>query len=164
MQNLGQLDLDDGIRTITVNDKGDYIAFSINDKSIAEKFSKLIQWYEQKRVETEEYEKNFKKKYEYIIRTDEQGELDINTEAIVESTEYTTDMCRQACEKIDGIFGEGSCKKVFGDIVPDISVIGIFLMKLVPFMEKAGQERQKYYEKFYNTDRKGFRSKIIKRW
>lgn len=56
---------------------------------------------------------------------------------------------------IDRLFGEGCCRKVFGDIIPSPYLIADFLEQLTPIAEQYMDERQKAIAKKYNRDRKG---------
>lgn len=155
MQSLGRLNVDDGIRTIEVNDKGEYISFSINDSSLTDRFCELVQWFGQIGAKVDNFSAEFEKKHDFVVNKDDNGKMDVDTEALMEVAKFRTGICKEACEKIDGIFGEGSCSKVFGDIVPDEDTISEFLRQLLPFIEQAGHERMKRYAEVYNPNRKG---------
>ncbi len=158
MQSIGKLNFDDGIRTIEVNDKGEYISLSINDNTLVERFAELLHWFEESQARVHTYAEKFEKKYGYVTREDDNGDTEVNTEAVLELCSFQSEISRQACEKIDNIFGPESCKKVFGDIVPNMRAIGEFLEQLAPFLEKIGQERMNRYERRYNANRKGSRN------
>ena len=157
MQNLGRLNMDDGVRTIEVNDKGECISFSINDSSLTDRFCELVQWFGQIDAKVDAFAADFEKKHDFVVKKDEDGKMDVDTEALMEVAKFRTGICKEACGKINGIFGEGSCRKVFGDIIPDEDTIGEFLRQLLPFIEQAGQERMKRYAGTYNPNRKGSR-------
>lgn len=40
----GNLKIDNGMRKIGVNDGGDYIELSVNDKNLTERFADLLKW------------------------------------------------------------------------------------------------------------------------
>lgn len=54
--------------------------------------------------------------------------------------------------------GEGCCRKVFGNIVPDDLLIMDFLEQLTPAIEALGKERNKKLSTKYSRDRKGANS------
>ncbi len=51
--------------------------------------------------------------------------------------------------------GEGTCRKVFGDIVPSVDLYVDFINQLAPYFEKYGKERQKKLMQKYNPNRRG---------
>ena len=58
-------------------------------------------------------------------------------------------------ERVDGLLGEGTCRKVFGDIVPSVDLYVDFINQLAPYFEKYGKERQKKLMQKYNPNRRG---------
>ena len=59
---------------------------------------------------------------------------------------------------LDLLFGEGCCRKVFGNIVPDDLLIMDFLEQLTPVIEDLGRERNKKLSGKYSRGRKGANS------
>ena len=84
MQSIGKLNFDDGIRTIEVNDKGEYISLSINDNTLVERFAEFLHWFEESQARVHTYAEKFEKKYGYVTREDDNGDTEVNTEAVLE--------------------------------------------------------------------------------
>ena len=95
-----ELRVDNGIRKIGVNDNGDYIEISINDSSIFDRFADQFQ-------------------------RDGAGKDTTDPEVIREYTGKRTETYRECCGRLDAIFGEGCCRKVFGDV--SVKKIMLFL-------------------------------------
>lgn len=66
---------------------------------------------------------------------------------------------KEIMAEIDAIFGEETCRKVFGNIVPNQYLIADFFDQMVPIAEQYMDVRQKEIAKKYSSKRKGSRSK-----
>lgn len=150
---IGTLNIDNGIREIAIGDTGETISFSINDVKLIENFAGFMTWLEEAEDKAGRFTEKLKEKYP-------QGEKeDIDLDAIGEITQMRTELCREACGKLDTILGEGSCKKVFGDIIPDEEAIVEFAKQLMPILSIAFKERRQNISQKYNGNRKGARSR-----
>lgn len=152
----GSLKVDDGIRKIGVNDKGDYIELSVNDTGLTDRFLDMISWFEKKDMEIDEEREKIEEKYgdAKLIGKDEEGNVVYNTDALIEVSRLRTEVYRECCKKIDGVFGEGSCKKIFGDIVPDEVLILDFFDQIAPILEKMAAERGEKINMRYDRNKK----------
>lgn len=71
-------------------------------------------------------------------------------------------VCTEMKERIDALFGDDVCKKVFGNIVPGMAAFSDFFDQLTPFMEEYGRERseknrklvERYTKKYKKNDDK----------
>lgn len=134
---MEKIRVDNGIKKIEVNDKGEYIQFSINDNKFIEGLGELVQ---------------------YVDSEIEKANKEIEKENIYEKVKKKNAICREACKRLDTIFGENACKKVFGDIEPDEYMIGDFLDQVLELATKFQKERKSSIEEKYSTNRKGANS------
>ena len=56
--------------------------------------------------------------------------------------------------EVDKLFGEGTCKKVFGDIAPGFDLFLDFFEQLTPYLQEFSRERTQCMSK-YSADRIG---------
>ena len=120
-------------KEIEVNDNGDTIILQVEDQAIPRKIKKLVKTLEAKAKELE--------------GLDDEADIDI-----IEDKNYEMNLLAKAA--IDDIFGEGTCKKVFGDIVPPVERHIEFIKQIIPYFEEYAKERVQRLEK-YNPDRVG---------
>ena len=57
--------------------------------------------------------------------------------------------------QLDNLFGEGCCKKVFGDIVPTPYIMADFFDQMTPILNKYANDRQAKIAEKYNRNRTG---------
>lgn len=114
--------INNGTKRIEVNDQGEYIELPMGDQGFPTRFydfvNKMIARYEniaQKATDLLSAEEQSKKMYEVALEN---------------------------MSDIDELFGECTCKKVFGDIVPDDYMIIDFFDQLRPYINKYGKERR----------------------
>lgn len=53
-----ELRVDNGLRKIGVNDKGDYLEISINDSSVFDRFADLMTWLQEKEKDLNQFQKD----------------------------------------------------------------------------------------------------------
>ncbi|WP_321024261.1 DUF6673 family protein [Eisenbergiella porci] len=138
--------VDDGIRRIGVNTAGDYIELSLTDVTLFERFTGLLDWFETKQEELNRFGADFKARHA--------DDID-NTKAVVEVIHKRTELFTECCKKIDEVFGEGCCKKVFGNIIPDELPIMDFFEQVTPIMQRMAMERGEKIKTKYSRNRKG---------
>ena len=134
---MNEIRIKSGIE-ITVNEKGETICINAEDRTFLDKFYGLLD----KFSEAEAHMKS-----EKVRGLKDRAALQ---EMIVQT--------REIMKEIDGLFGEGACKKVFGDIVPTPYLLAIFFDKMLPYTEQYANERQQNISKIYSRSRKGARS------
>lgn len=158
-QFYGELRVDNGLRKVKVNDQGEYIEFSVNDSTFFDRFADLLAWVTKKHREIERHEaENVKSLRD--TEEDEAEQSDFDAEVIRDLAKRRTEFYRECCQKLDILFGEGCCRKVFGDVVPDDLLIEDFLEQITPILEKLGKERNDKLSLKYNRNRKGANSKL----
>jgi hypothetical protein len=141
-----------GVKMIEVNDAGECICIPMSDATFFQRFADLINSFQQKQKEIEE------KAQELAGKCEEREEDDI--EIIREVAQAYSALCRDICVMLDGLFGEGCCRKVFiGVETPGIELIGDFFEAITPLMQKFADERRDRISLMYNGRRKGAKSR-----
>lgn len=123
--------IDSGTKRIEVNDDGDVILLPLGDDSFIRDFYKLADSFRQ-RAET--------------VKVDEND--------ILASMDQVACLNTTMKEEVDKLFGEGTCKKVFGDITPSTDLYLDFIYQLLPFFEEHTKKRLDRMNK-YNAGRTG---------
>lgn len=142
---FGGIKVDSGIRRIGVNDAGDYIELSVNDVTLLDRFSNLVEWFSSKQEELARFDEDFKARHA--------GDTD-NTEAVIEAIHKRTEVFRETCKQIDEVFGAECCRKVFGDIIPDELPLMDFFDQMTPVMQRMAIERGEKLKTKYSRNRK----------
>lgn len=124
---------------IEVNDDGEYITINFADADFPKRF---YQFYN-----------NMKKKIDSIQKDREK----FNESDVEQQLEYYAALHRELMQEVDGMFGEDTCRKVFGDITPNISLISDFFEQLFPIMEKYSLVNNRAFSGKYSPGRKGNR-------
>lgn len=153
MLSMDSLRIDNGLRKIKVNDEGEYIEFSVADSGFFRAFFDLLQWFDEQenRKEIKEMEEQGDK-----IISDDGNEINYNAANSV--LDIREKISKEACEKIDNIFGAESSRKIFGSIIPDMFMIADFFEQITPLIEKYSKERNQSINKKYSKGRKGAKS------
>lgn len=134
MENISKIRVKTGI-VIEVNDNGETILIDAENQMFLEKFYDLIEQLDDLKAKAEEESKNPMEYREFL--------------------KWNMGETRKVMEKIDELFGENACKKIFGDIVPSVYALADFFIQLLPCTEQYANERQKRISSKYNRDRKG---------
>lgn len=150
---MDSLRIDNGLKKIEVNDAGEYIEFSVVDNDFFRGFSELMQWFGEK--STQENIKDMEGQAGKVVSD---NESEINHAALNNVFDIREKISKEACEKIDNIFGEGASRKVFGGITTDMYSIAEFFEKITPFIERYAKERNQTINKKYSKGRKGAKS------
>lgn len=150
---MDSLRIDNGLKKIEVNDVGECIEFSIVSNDFFRTFSDLLQWFDGQ--ENRQDIKDMEKQQEDVVSENNKS---INYEALNKVLDIREKISKEACEKIDAIFGDEASRKVFGNVVPDMFMIADFFEKITPFIEKYAKERNQTINKKYNKNRKGAKS------
>ena len=150
---MDSLRVDNGLKKINVNDKGEYIEFSVVSNDFFRAFSNLLQWFDGQ--ENRQDIKEMEKQQEDVVS--ENGE-EINYEALNNILDIREKISKEACEKINAIFGNEASRKVFGSITPDMYMVADFFEQITPLIEKYAKERNQTINKKYNKNRKGAKS------
>lgn len=132
------------IKKIQVNDNGDYIEINFSDQSFASRF------FEMENQLNSAYDEVQNKCKEIESRSQGQDQYDF----IKELTIITTELHESHKKKIDELFGEDTCRKVFGDILPDELMYIQFFELLAPIFSKFAAQKEQKINK-YSAERMG---------
>lgn len=156
-EKIGSLRVDRGIRQIEVNEEGECIEVSLNDSGFFEKFASFLGWLEKEQREFEAWAGQFQETYQNMVIKKDTGES-LNVPALEEYAAKKVELSKGICGKLDLLFGEGCCQKVFGPVLPDESSVADFLEQLTPILQKLAEERNESIQLRYDRSRKGARS------
>lgn len=120
---------------IEVNDAGETITMNVDDQMFLDRFSTLIEEFRKIAAEMDQ---------ESIKNTDTEKQVAL----IIDRTKSLMD-------RIDDVFGDECCRKVFGNAVPGPYALADFFDQLMPIAEQYMDERQKEISKKYNRTRRG---------
>lgn len=153
MLSMDSLRIDNGLKKIEVNDAGEYIEFSVVDSGFFRAFFDLLQWFDEQenRKEIKEIEEQGDK-----VVSDDGSK--VNYDAANSVLDIHEKISKEACEKIDNIFGAEASRKIFGSIVPDMYMVADFFKQITPFIEKYAKERNQSINKKYSKSRNGAKS------
>lgn len=130
-------------KRIEVNDQGDCIVLNLNDSSLPDRFISMMDQFQEQTSQA-------KKKAKEI-----EDQCEAGSEAAIRATaSLYRELHENVMRAVDGLFGPDTCKKVFGDIVPDIELFNDFFKQLIPYLEEFGQERAQRMSK-YSANRTG---------
>lgn len=150
---MDSLRIDNGIKKIEVNDAGECIEFSIVNNDFFRAFFDMLQWFDE-----QENRKDIKDMEEQKERVVSEDGANINYDAASIVLDIKEKISKEACEKIDKIFGAEASRKIFGGIVPDMFSIADFFDQIAPLIEKYAKERNQAINKKYSKSRKGAKS------
>lgn len=120
-----------GVKEIEVNDKGERISLTLGSNKFIQDFYLLLD--------------DFQKRYDAAKLTEEDVPGSMNKLVVLE---------KETANKIDQLFGDNTCMKVFGNTSPASDFIMEFLFELLPFFEESAKKRSEKLNK-YNAGRKG---------
>lgn len=126
-----------GAKRIEVNDDGDYIILNFGDNSFPDRFFSMIDRVQQHGDEC-------RKKLEEIGSEHKEGSEDY----VRASAALLRGVHEDIRDEVDGFFGPGTCRKVFGDILPGVELYDEFFTQLMPYFEEAGRERAQRMKKY----------------
>lgn len=139
--------INNGIKRIEVNDNGDYITLSLNDNDFLNRFFDL---YENGKRMADEYtarEKDIREKYSGSGGNVQDG-------IVKEVFALYSEAGEAMRQEVDKLFGEGTCKKVFGDITPTFDLYLDFFDQITPYLHEFAKEKAQRMSK-YSASRTG---------
>lgn len=131
---MNKISIKSGI-VVEVNGKGETITVNVEDQNFIDRFYKLIEKLDAVK--------------EKVIEVGSKGKSDH------EKLQIVIDQTKELMTDIDGVFGDGCCLKVFGDIVPNPYLIAEFFEQMTPVLKQYADERRDRISKKYNRGRKG---------
>lgn len=126
-----------GAKRIEVNDEGDYITLNFSDHSFPERFFAMLDKVQALAEEAAPQEREIRDRYEAG-----------SVELLRALTSLDGDIHRTISAEVDGLFGPGTCRKVFGDIVPGVELYDDFFSQLMPYFEEFSRERVQRMSKY----------------
>lgn len=123
------------VKRIEVNDNGDFITLDFDDLNLPYRYYEMLKKLEKDRVKfSAELAKKLKGKPSSIC-----------TEELVNAERELNIYFRDA---VDEVFGEGTCRKVYGDILPSLEMHMQFFDLLRPYFEEEAKRRQERMSKY----------------
>lgn len=150
---MDSIRINSGREQIEVNDEGECIEAYPLDASFRKSFYDLVDWYNQLNERDDVKE----------LRELEQASKGAGaTEAIKKKEcEIEAKINEELRERIDDIFGDEACRKIFGRKPPNLYTVSFFLDAIKPVMEKYIQKHNDEISKIskkYSKNRKGAKS------
>lgn len=128
-----------GLANIEVNDSGEMITFYLTDNDFIKKFFDFVDWFR------------------------ESGEKISGSEAsdkdLVSIYEQQKNLSDTALDKLEDMFGEGTCKKIFGQMSPIYVCVVDVIAQIAEEVSRLVGEYNKDFVGKYSRGRKGARSK-----
>ncbi len=147
-----KISVNSGVKVIEVNDQGETISLPLGDPAFTHGLVELMQLFSVKSGEIAQACKN----------------IDISAVAAAKAEQLSVvaslnlKVCTEMKERVDALFGDDVCRKVFGNIIPGMAAFSDFFDQLAPFIEEYGREREsklrqrleKYTKKYQKNDNK----------
>ncbi len=132
---MEKIRLQRNIKRIEVNDNGEFITLDFDDLNLPYRYYGMIKKFEKDRVKfAAELAEKLKGKLSSVCS----GEL-------VEAERKLNIYFRDA---VDEVFGEGTCRKVYGDILPSLEMHLQFFDALRPYFEEEAERRRERMNKY----------------
>ena len=123
------------VKRIEVNDNGEFITLDFDDLNLPYRYYGMLKKFEKDRA-----------KFANDLAQKLKGKpADICTEELVKAERDLNIYFRDA---VDEVFGEGTCRKVYGDILPSFEMHMQFFDLLRPYFEEEGKRRQERMNKY----------------
>ncbi len=129
------------VKRIEVNDEGEFIELDFDDLNLPYRYYAMLKRFEKDRAE---FSRELAEKLKGKTAVE-------SAEELVEAERRLNIYFRDA---IDEVFGEGTCRKVYGDILPSIEMHLQFFDALRPYFEEEAQRRQQKMNR-YSAKRRG---------
>lgn len=123
------------VKRIEVNDNGEIITLDFDDLNLPYRYYGMLKRFEKDRA-----------KFANELAQKLKGKpADICTEELVKAERDLNIYFRDA---VDEVFGEGTCRKVYGDILPSFEMHMQFFDLLRPYFEEEAKRRQEKMNKY----------------
>lgn len=124
-----------GVKKIEVNDDGEFISLPVADDNFVVRFYRLMDGIGERAKEIG-------------------SEIPEYITGKIEAVEKVVAVEKETKREVDELFGDGTCRKVFGDILPSMDLFVEFFGSLLPFFEEYKQDRMRRMGK-YGAERTG---------
>lgn len=137
-------------KRVEVNDKGECIVFRVSDPSFISALLDLAG----------NFEEFHKQQSEKIKQIEESKDGEKNT--IQAAVNLNLELSQQMAGKINALFDEDACKKIFGSDTPSLVMLADFFEQIEPLVKKFAEEEnaysqqrvRKYSQKYVETKQK----------
>lgn len=123
------------VKRIEVNDKGEILELDFDDLNLPYNYYAMIKQFETDRVK---FTKDLAEKLK--------GKSD--AESVDEMIAAERELNIYMRDAVDKVFGEGTCRKVYGDILPSVEMHMQFFDALTPYFEEEAKRRQEKMNKY----------------
>lgn len=125
---------------IEVNDAGEYIEINPDDKRFTLKLNGLIRTFREEQAKV-------MKSLEALTDSEEDA---------LKALEIDAEISKSIAKALDDTFGEGTCKKVYGEgVIPSLDLIGEFLLQISPLIQREMMKRRQRIGQKYSAKRRG---------
>lgn len=132
---MEKIRLQRNIKRIEVNDDGEFITLDFDDLNLPYRFYGIVRKFEKDRAE-------FAAKLAEKLKD---GSPEETNDELINAERELNIYLRDA---VDKVFGEGTCRKVYGDILPSVEMHLQFFEALRPYFEEEGKRRQQKMNKY----------------
>lgn len=146
MSETAKISIDRKVKKIEVNDQGEYISLPLADQDFMSALMDLVQDF--KGMEGA-YQAGFDKINAMPTSTEEE-----QIDRCAAACEFNAKTCKELQEKVDKLFGDGACRKVFGPGTPGLFEFAQFFTQLAPIVKGAQEERWARVNKYIDRYRK----------
>lgn len=122
---MDRISITSGAKKIEVNDEGEYIILPVGDDSFIKRFYEIMDELQAKAAG-----------------------IEMNDEDILGSINAVVDIDEKLRIKVDELIGEGTCRKVFGDMLPGLDMFIEFFAAILPFLEEHQKARIEKMNKY----------------
>lgn len=140
-----KISVDRGEKRIEVNDQGEYITLPLGDQAFMSGLMSLVQSF---RGMESTYQAEFDKINTMPTLTEAE-----RVDKCAAACKFNAEVCEEMREKVDSLFKDEVCRKVFGPITPGLYEFAQFFNQLAAFVKKAQEERfariRKYTERYH---------------
>ncbi|MCM1167964.1 MAG: hypothetical protein NC299_17295 [Lachnospiraceae bacterium] len=138
---MDKIRLQRNIKRIEVNDSGECITLDFDDLNLPYRYYGMLKKLEKDRAK-------FAAEFAEKLKGKPDGDC---TEELVNAERELNIYFRDA---VDEVFGEGTCRKAYGDILPSLEMHMRFFDALRPYFEEEAERRRGRMNK-YNAGRMG---------
>lgn len=154
---MKEIKLSTGIKKIAIKDEdGEVVTvLSVNvaEARTADKFARIIDELNGIYGRCEEEAEQWKQDHADVAVTEEN-----QIPLILEVNRIRVKYLNQIINSIEEIFGAGTIKNIYGEIVPDENALMEFIEQIIPVMSSLFNKRFEQTKKRYNSNRKGARA------
>lgn len=157
---MEQVKLSTGYKSIAIKDEDDdrvvtVLRINVADAQTADRFARIIDQLNNISVRCDAEMKNWKNNHasEQLVTGDAGNDIKVALDINNIRVKYL----KEIIAALDELFGEGTIRNIYGDIVPDETALFEFVEQVIPVMNTLFGRRFEQVKNRYNTRRKGGR-------